>query len=418
MKRHSLITALVDLRGNPRGCVYTEPLWGVPFNLYTPYVSIYMLALGISDQQIGLILSLSWLFQIVFALFSGVITDKIGRRLTTLVFDIFAWTVPSLLSAVANSFWIFLAAGLINSMWRITLNSWSCLLVEDAEPEQLVDMYTWIYISNQIVGFVAPLAGLMIGLFSLVPTMRALYIFAAIMFTLKAVLTYIYTDETRQGKVRLEETRGQSALKLLGEYRGVLRSILRAPQTLYTTGIMLVISIANLISGGFWSILLTQKLHIADRYLALFPLVKSAIILSFFFFVMPRLNKLDPKLPMVFGFLGFLASQIVLVSAPEQGYAMLLLSVFLESCSFAAVSPLIDQMIVLTVDAQERARVQSLMYVGVILLTSPFGWIAGQLSAIDKVLPFLLTIVLYSVGALLAYLAGQAAQKRLATAAA
>ncbi len=418
MKRHSLITALVDLRGNPRGCVYTEPLWGVPFNLYAPYVSIYMLALGISDQQIGLILSLSWLFQIVFALFSGVITDKIGRRLTTLVFDIFAWTVPSLLSAVANSFWIFLAAGLINSMWRITLNSWSCLLVEDAEPEQLVDMYTWIYISNQIVGFVAPLAGLMIGLFSLVPTMRALYIFAAIMFTLKAVLTYIYTDETRQGKVRLEETRGQSALKLLGEYRGVLRSILRAPQTLYTAGIMLVISIANLISGGFWSILLTQKLHIADRYLALFPLVKSAIILSFFFFVMPRLNKLDPKLPMVFGFLGFLASQIVLVSAPEQGYAMLLLSVFLESCSFAAVSPLIDQMIVLTVDAQERARVQSLMYVGVILLTSPFGWIAGQLSAIDKVLPFLLTIVLYSVGALLAYLAGQAAQKRLATAAA
>ena len=418
MKRHSLITALVDLRGNPRGCVYTEPLWGVPFNLYAPYVSIYMLALGLSDQQIGLILSLSWGFQIMFALFSGVITDKMGRRLTTLVFDILAWTVPSLLSALANSFWVFLAAGLINSMWRITLNSWSCLLVEDAEPEQLVDMYTWIYISNQIVGFVAPLAGVMIAFFSLVPTMRALYLFAAIMFTLKAVLTYIYTDETRHGKVRLEETRGQSVLTLLGEYRGVLRSILRAPQTLLTGGIMLVISIANLISGGFWSILVTQKLHIADRYLALFPFVKSAIILSFFFFVMPRLNRLNPKLPMVFGFLGFLASQIALVSAPEQGYALLLLSVFLEACSFAAVSPLIDQMIVLTIDAQERARVQSLIYVGVILLTSPFGWIAGELSAIDKVLPFLLTIVLYSIGALLAYLAGQAAQKRLAAAAA
>lgn len=417
MKRHSLITALVDLRGNPRGCVYTEPLWGVPFNLYAPYVSIYMLALGLSDQQIGLILSLSWGFQIVFALFSGVITDKMGRRLTTLVFDILAWTVPSLLSAVANSFWVFLAAGLINSMWRITLNSWSCLLVEDAEPEQLVDMYTWIYISNQIVGFVAPLAGLMIGLFSLVPTMRGLYVFAAIMFTLKAVLTYIYTDETRQGKVRMEATRGQSSLKLLGEYRGVARSILRAPQTLLTAGIMLVISIANLISGGFWSILVTQKLQIAPRYLALFPFVKSAIILSFFFLLMPRLNKLNPKIPMIIGFLGFLASQIVLVSAPEQGYGMLLLSVFLEACSFAAVSPLVDQMIVLTVDAQERARVQSLIYVGVILLTSPFGWIAGELSAIDKVLPFVLTIVLYSIGALLAYLAGQAAQKRLAAAA-
>ena len=30
---HSLITSLRTLKGNPRGCVYTEPLWGIPFNL-------------------------------------------------------------------------------------------------------------------------------------------------------------------------------------------------------------------------------------------------------------------------------------------------------------------------------------------------------------------------------------------------
>ena len=55
---------------------------------------------------------------------------------------------------------------------------------------RLVDMYTWIYIGNQLVGFVAPLAGILIGVFSLVPTMRGLYAFAAVMFTLKAVVTY------------------------------------------------------------------------------------------------------------------------------------------------------------------------------------------------------------------------------------
>lgn len=418
LKRHSLIDALVNLRGNPRGCVYTEPLWGIPFNLYAPYVSIYMLALGLSDTDIGLILSVSWGFQIVFALLSGVITDKLGRRRTTLVFDLIAWTVPSVISALANNFWFFLIAGMINSLWRITMNSWSCLLVEDAEPAQLLDMYTWIYISNQIVGFVAPLAGVMIASYSLVPTMRGLYIFAAVMFTLKAVLTYIFTQETGQGEVRMRETRDRSILYMLGDYKGVFRSILRAPQTLYTAGIMLVVSIASLINNGFWAILVTQKLHIAAKYLAIFPFVKSAIILSFFFLVMPRIAKFHAKLLMAIGFLGFLASQLVLVSAPEGGYALLLASVFLEACSFAAVSPLIDRMVVLTIDPQERARVQSLIYVGVILLTSPFGWIAGVLSGIDKVLPFMLTIVLYGIGAVLAYLAGQAAQKRLAAEAA
>ena len=68
MRNHSLIRTLRSLTGNPRGCVYTEPIWGIPFTLYVPYVSIYMVALGLTDSDIGLILSIAaiiftvWLF--------------------------------------------------------------------------------------------------------------------------------------------------------------------------------------------------------------------------------------------------------------------------------------------------------------------------------------------------------------------
>jgi MFS family permease len=409
-----LITTLKNLTGNPRGCVYTEPLWGIPFNLYAPYISIYMVALGLSDKQIGLIVSLSWSFQIVLALLSGVITDKLGRRRTTLIFDILAWSVPALISAIAQNFWYFLAAGIINSVWQITHNSWTCLLVEDADQSQLLDIYTWIYIANQLVGFLAPLAGLLIGVFTLVPTVRGLYIFAAIMFTLKAVVTYRMTQETGQGKVRMHETRHQSLMSVLREYRGVLQDLLRTPQTLYSAGIMLIISISNVITGSFWGIIVTERLHIPAQNLAIFPFVKSAVMLFFFFMVMPRFNKMHYKLPLVIGFLGFIASQLLLITAPSQGYLFLIVSVFLEACCFATVSPLMDQMIVLTIDPKERARIQSILYVGIILITSPFGWIAGNLSGLDKSLPFILNIVLFGGGAVLAYLAGNAAQKRLA----
>jgi MFS family permease len=415
LKTHSLITSLKSLTGNPRGCVYTEPLWGIPFNLYTPYVSIYMLAIGLSDTQIGTILSISWGFQIILALLSGVITDKLGRRRTTLIFDIIAWTIPALIAALAQNFWYFLVAGIINSFWRVVHNSWTCLLVEDAEPHQLVGMYTWISIANHLVGFVAPLAGVLIGVFSLVPTMRGLYAFAAVMFTVKPIVTYLMTEETAQGRVRMHETRHQSAWSILSEYQGVFRELLRTPQTLYTAGIMLVLSISALISGSFWAIIVTEKLHIPAQNLALFPLIKSAIILGFFFVVMPRFSRMHYKLPMVLGFLGFVAGQLVLLAAPDRGYIFLIISVFLEACSFAAVNPLVDQMVVLTIKPQERARIQSILYVGIILLTSPFGWIAGTLSARNKDLPFMLNIALLMIGAMLAYLAGQASQKRLAT---
>jgi hypothetical protein len=177
---------------------------------------------------------------------------------------------------------------------------------------------------------------------------------------------------------------------------------------------MLVMSISALISGSFWGVIVTEKLHIPAQNLAIFPFVKSAVMLLFFFIVMPRLNKLHFKLPMMYGFIGFVVSQLLLITAPDQGYFFLIISVFLEACCYAAVSPLVDRLMALAVKPSERARIQSILYVGIILLTSPFGWIAGTLSGFNKALPFVLNVGLFAVGALLAYLAGNDSQERLA----
>jgi len=408
----SLITSLKEFKGNARGCVYTEPIWGIPYNLYIPYASLYMIALGLSDKQVGLTVSIGWAFQIFFALMSGVITDKLGRRLTTLIFDIVSWSVPALISAIAQNYWYFLGAAVINSVWRVTHNSWTCLMVEDTDPDQLVDIYSWVYIAGLLVAFFTPLAGLLIKSFTLVPTMRGLYLFASVMFTIKCLTTYRLTSETGQGKIRMQATKHQSVFTVLSEYKGVFQEVLRTPQTLYTAGIMLIMSICMLINGTFWSIIVTEKLQIPTQNLALFPFVKSVIMLVFFFVIIPRMRRLHFKIPMVLGFSGFVLSQLLLITIPEKGYGLLLLSILLEACSTATVSPLVDQMTVRTVNPQERARIQSILYVGIILLTSPFGWIAGILSEANKNLPFILNICLFAVGGVLAYLAGEASKKR------
>ena len=79
IRQHPLINTLINLKGNPRASVYTEPMWGIPYNLFIPYASVYMLALGVSDAQIGTIASLGLLIQPFFALISGAVTDKYGR---------------------------------------------------------------------------------------------------------------------------------------------------------------------------------------------------------------------------------------------------------------------------------------------------------------------------------------------------
>src|SRR5512138_2331411 len=101
MLKHPLVRTLLSLRGNPKSCVLTEPLWGIPYNLYAPYVSVYMLNLGLKDSQIGLLVSIGLAVQIVSALMGGAITDKLGRRKTTAIFDFFSWSVPMVIWAIA-----------------------------------------------------------------------------------------------------------------------------------------------------------------------------------------------------------------------------------------------------------------------------------------------------------------------------
>ena len=63
---------------------------------------------------------------------------------------------------------------------------------------------------------------------------------------------------------------------------------------------------------------------------------------------------------------------------------------------------LLDKLLVLVVDPKERARITAIVYVIVIIWTSPFGWIAGQLSEVDRILPFILCSLLYAAASLLA----------------
>ena len=114
---HPLWGTLRSLEGNQRALVVMEPLWSVPNQLFTPFVSVYMVAIGLTGQQVGMTVSVALAGQLFWALLSGAITDKYGRRRTMLVFGLLSWTIPCLLWAVAHSYVYFLVAVIFNSMW-------------------------------------------------------------------------------------------------------------------------------------------------------------------------------------------------------------------------------------------------------------------------------------------------------------
>lgn len=407
LTRHPLIATLRSLRGNVRGVVFTEPLWGIPFNLYAPFVSVYMVALGLTDSQIGLIASIGLGLQVFWTMVSGAITDKFGRKRTTFVADLVSWSIPCLIWAVAQDFNYFLVAAIINSVWRVTHNSWQCLLVESTEPDLLVDVWSLIYISGLLAAFFSPITSLLVASFSLVPTMRGLYLLAFVMMTAKFVTMNAMVTEPEPGLMRMEETRHQSIWSIVRESHFVVRQALHSPETLIVGMLMLTVGIGNMINQTFWSILVTEKLQVDAAYLPIFYFIKSMTMLLFYFVIMPRLRLMNALKPMFFGFACMSLSWTILVNAPPASYALILLATLLEGTGFPALTPMLEKLIAINVNPKERSRIMAFLYLVVLLGTTPFGWIGGRLSEINRSLPFMLTIGLYVAGAALVVVAGR-----------
>jgi TctA family transporter len=68
---------------------------------------------------------------------------------------------------------------------------------------------------------------------------------------------------------------------------------------------------------------------------------------------------------------------------------------------------MIESLLALSMESAERARISAMVSVALIMVISPFGWIAGQLSALDRSLPFALNAGLFAIGILLVWLIGR-----------
>lgn len=406
LRRNPLWLSLIGLRGNGRACVYTEPMWGLSMMLVLPYASVFMLALGLGDQQIGLLATISMLSQVVFGLLSGVITDKLGRRMTTAVFDIIAWSIPCLIWAVAQNFWFFLVAAVINGAWQVTQNSWDCLLVEDVDRREITKVYSLIKVAAEFSALFAPIAALLVSRFGLVPAVRLLYLNAFVVMTAKVWILYRTSTETATGRMRIAQTRGVSIWRSLGEYRGVLGLILTSKGTLFSLGLAAIVGAVALVNGTFWQLAISQRLGVPDPLLPFFPMVRSILSVIFFFTLIPLLTHgRHLKQATVWGFVVYLAGQILLVAIPDPvgpanltTYALLAVCLVLDAFGAGILFMLAESLVALHVDRDERSRVMAIQRTVVMLVTAPFGWIAGALSAVDRTWPFILTSVLLVLG--------------------
>lgn len=392
--RNRLMHALMNLEGNARVCIYTEPMWGIPVNLYLPLMAMYMGALGLDPLQIGVVATVNLLSQMVSSFFSGAITDKFGRRWTTAIVDFFCWAVPFLIWMNAQGLGWFIVAAVLNGTWRITENSWGLLMVEDAPPRMLVSIYSLSTIAGLLSGFFSPLTSLLVGRFSLVNTMRGLFLFAFVFMVSKIILLQIFTHETAAGEKRKTQLKGRSVFHAVKGSFTVLRVMLKRKPLMLVLGILSCIMVIRSATDNFWPLLLTQKLGVSEESLPLLSGLRSLSMLAFFFVLSHRLDARRFYKPILAGLFLLAGIHLMLFLLPASASWVVFPGVVAEALALSITIPLFSSLQMLLLDHEERARMFGFSLSFCLMVTAPFGALNGLLSTWALNLPMLLSFLL------------------------
>ena len=132
-------------------------------------------------------------------------------------------------------------------------------------------IYTWVNIGGLVAIFFAPLSGLFVSSYSVVPVVRVLYALFSLTMVTKTFITFKFCHETKQGKIRRAETKGVSVFHMLGEYRQLIPLLLKDKGVLKAVAVSVILYITNIVSTNFFSLYVTQRLGLSETIWRCFP---------------------------------------------------------------------------------------------------------------------------------------------------
>lgn len=397
LRNHVLVQTFRELKGNPKWSICTEPLWFIPYSLFVPFQTLYMRKLGLSSVEIGTTVTVGFILQMFFALIGGVVTDKMGRRKATVIFDTLGWTVPCLIWAFSQNFWWFLAAAAVNAAFQITNTSWNCLFIEDCPPKHITNAFTLIQMCGMLSVFFSPLAVFLVGKYDVVPVMRWLYFIAAISMLAKFLLLYYFGGETKVGTKRMEETKNLSYFSMMKGYGTVFLTMIKSGKMRLVVYFMALTNIIQIATTNFFSLYVTEKLHLSDELVAVFPVIRTLVMLAFVIGLQNLFQKLRMKVSFLVGFFMYIASHLLLLLTPEKNLLLVMGYTILEAAAYAVIIPRKDALMAHYVDQKERSRIYALYNVLMIGISVPFGSLIGWMFELNPGFPFLFNIALFGL---------------------
>lgn len=397
-RKKTVLQSLRELRGNARVAVFHEPFWSIPYGFYSFYLSLYMKSQGVTDVQIGFLISLNFIIGTILALFAGVMVDKIGRRRTTILFGLISWPGSALLNFFAHSFWMFALAQIVCAFSKISDIGWQLILIEDADDEQRLTSFNMFGIIDILAGFFTPVAGVIVGNLGLVKAERGFLLFGAICMFIMIIHRHFKFHETDMGRLAVERSRAVS-------YWGTLKNSLTQMKSVAASGnrklscVLVIVVLFNAYqpigaySSLYFAPYLTDVVGLDTAVISVLGIVNSLFMLSVYLFAVPAMSHFNKLFSLTVG----LSVQILSIFLPAGSIAWAVVSVALFSVGFGLCRPFLDALMAEASPETERSGIYALKNVLISLASALAGSLSGFLYRLNPKSIYLASMILLAV---------------------
>ncbi|WDC84760.1 MFS transporter [Caloramator sp. mosi_1] len=285
---------LGGLDGNAYYSIIMEPLWAVFGGMIFFYQPLYMKHLNVTEVQMGFLNSLAATLAVITSFIAGPITDRFGRKRTTLVFDLICWSMTMFVWAISQNYWYFLLAVVLNSFNKISYISWTCLSIEDTEEDKRVYFFSLIMIINLASGIFAPLAGILVEKIGVVNAMRLIYGLGCISMTAMFFIRNKFVKETGIGKRMMKEHSEFSVKDKIRDYKEAIVYFYNSKVTLLMFFILLIGQL-QMSFLYFQSVYLKDIIGIKESLTSIVPGISAVVNLMVYFVFMDKLRRVGDK---------------------------------------------------------------------------------------------------------------------------
>lgn len=354
---------LSKLQGNAKYCIAFHPFWGIPYNLYFFYLSLYLKAQGVTNEQLGTLMVVSSIASCVFSMVAAPIVNVMGRKKATFVFDLLSSAFPCIIYYFSGSFFFAIIAMILGNTNKIMSVAYYLVMIEDASEEETMTAFNLFNVITIVSAVFTPVAGFFVNSYGLVETEKAFLMISFLSMTFLIFGRNHFLKETTVGKTKMQDGFVMNKQTLFGPYKEAIVYLKENPAAWQTV-------LANIVFCVYLTVGTNYSLYFVPYFVDVLKMSEweSSILGSVYaigmlvamLFVIPRLPISKIFHSSFYGALVTVLGTVLLVVIPQKRLVLGIIVIFILSLGYGVLKSTIESALAISTSGESRSGIYSI----------------------------------------------------------